>query len=679
MEPKRDRTIWWVAAAVLLGLLCCLCVIVIGTGASIWMAADRGFATAPPFVSTPAPTPEVPDSSWGAGDIPPEAEAMELALRSVIVPVSDPIDLAQRLEGKQGVPRILAETAAPLPLGTVKSFWATNNDGPTNFQVEAELVYATDHVYFWIEQGVDYDFDELKELVDEFEAGTYPTNREFFGSEWSPGVDGDPHLYMLLARGLGNTVAGYYSPGDEYSPLAQEYSNGHEMFYLNADNTVLSDEYTAGTLAHEFQHMIHWILDRNEDIWVNEGFSMVAEHLNSYDVGGHDYVYADRPDQTLSNWPGGLEDSSGHYGQAFLVLTYFLDRFGHAATQSLVAHAANGFDSIDQTLAELGEVDPETGAVITADDFFLDWALALLLQDPSIGDGRYAYASYPTAPLPAYAESVQDCPVIDETRSVSQYGVDYIRMTCPGDYHLTVEGTPLITILPEGARSGDYAFWSNRGDDSDMTLTRAFDLRDAIGPVALEYWLWYDIEEGWDYAYLVVSDDGGATWAILETPSGTAEDPSGNSYGWGWNARSGGGEEPEWIQERVDLSALAGKEILVRFEYVTDAAVNGEGLMVDDIRIDAIGYQEDFEAGDGDWEAAGFVRLYNFVPQTYRAALVERGDETRVTYLTADADGRLTAPVSVGGALDEAVLIITGTARHTWQPAIYRYSLTPAE
>jgi len=33
-------------------------------------------------------------------------------------------------------------------------------------------------------------------------------------------------------------------------------------------------------------------------------------------------------------------------------------------------------------------------------------------------------------------------------------------------------------------------------------------------------------------------------------------------------------------------------------------------------------------------------------------------------------------PVDIG---DEAVLVITGTARHTWQPGVYRYSLTPSE
>jgi hypothetical protein len=97
---------------------------------------------------------------------------------------------------------------------------------------------------------------------------------------------------------------------------------------------------------------------------------------------------------------------------------------------------------------------------------------------------------------------------------------------------------------------------------------------------------------------------------------------------------------------------------------------------LDDVRLDAVGYAEDFEAGDGGWEADGFVRLYNQLPQTFRAALVEFGGEPQVTYLTFDENGRVEMPVDIG---DEAVLVITGTARHTWQPGVYRYSLTPSE
>ncbi len=63
---------------------------------------------------------------------------------------------------------------------------------------------------------------------------TYPTNREFFGSEWKPGVDSDPRLHILHARGLGENIAGYYSSADEYSQQVNQYSNEREMFYISA-------------------------------------------------------------------------------------------------------------------------------------------------------------------------------------------------------------------------------------------------------------------------------------------------------------------------------------------------------------------------------------------------------------------------------------------------------------
>jgi hypothetical protein len=195
--------------------------------------------------------------------------------------------------------------------------------------------------------------------------------------------------------------------------------------------------------------------------------------------------------------------------------------------------------------------------------------------------------------------------------------------------------------------------------------------------VVLDYWVWYDIEEGWDYLYLEVSADGGETWEILRTPSGTDDDPSGNSFGWAYTATSGGSSRAEWIQESIDLSDYAGQEILLRFEYVTDAAVNGEGLLLDDVSIDAIGYAEDFEDGEGDWQAAGFARIYNRLPQTYRLALIERGDDLRVTEVPLSEDGRAVVDLPFGASVDEFTLVIINTARHTWQAAPYTLTIEP--
>jgi hypothetical protein len=676
MGSSRDNTVLWIGGGLLAALVCCLCLALAVGGISYWIARQAvETIDASPTATFFTPEAGVTEVPRLVTPVPPEAGEMLRALGDEIVPIADPVSLAERLQGKTGIPRVLAEEADPIPLGTRRTFWATDVDTNENFQLQARLAYATDHVYFWVQEGVEFEQSEVEALVDEFEEDTYPTNREFFGSEWSPGVDGDPHLYILYANGLGFSIAGYYSSNDEYSSEAHEFSNGHEMFYLMAENLNLQDEFTSGVLAHEFQHMIHWYRDRNEETWMNEGFAEVAAFLNGFDVGGTDYEYAADPDQTLTFWPSGPGEAGAHYGQSFLLLGYFLDRFGPEATKSLVAHEANGLDSMDQTLQELGSLDPLTGEGVTADDVFIDWALAMLLQDPSVGDGRYSFESYTAAPEPSIAETITDCPGTAAARTVSQYGVDYVRLDCQGDFHLTFDGETLVPVLPEEAHSGSYAFWSNKGDESDMLLTRAFDLGQAEGSISLDYWVWYDLEEDYDYLYLEVSTDDGETWTILTTPSGTAEDPSGNSYGWGYNGQSGGSSPAEWIKESVDLSEYAGQEILVRFEYVTDAAVNGEGLLIDDVRLDGIGYEEDFENGDGGWNGEGFIRLFNRLPQTYRVAVVEYGNETRIRPVELDADQHGEIDVSIGGDVDEVVLVVVGTARHTWRPAEYTFAL----
>jgi hypothetical protein len=208
----------------------------------------------------------------------------------------------------------------------------------------------------------------------------YPTTREFFGSEWSPGIDGDEHIYILYARGLGFSVAGYFSSSDSVHPLIQEYSNGHEMFLFNADNTALGEEFTYGVLAHEFQHMIHWNLDGNETSWLNEGSSELAAFINGYDPGGFDWLYINDPDLQLNDWPNDQNATTPHYGAGFLFMTYFLDRFGEEATQALVRDPANGLESVDDVLRETAATDPLTSQPITADDFFMDWVVTNFLH-----------------------------------------------------------------------------------------------------------------------------------------------------------------------------------------------------------------------------------------------------------------------------------------------------------
>ena len=512
-----------------------------------------------------------------------------------------------------------------------------------------------------------YDDGEMKALMDAFENKIYPTNREFFGSEWSPGIDGDEHIYILYARGLGSSIAGYFSSADSVHPLVHEFSNAHEMFLFNADNTFLGEEFTYGVLAHEFQHMIHWNQDLNETSWLNEGSSELAAFLNDYDPGGFDWLYITDPDMQLNDWPNDQDATTPHYGAGFLFMTYFLDRFGEDATKALIKDPANGLDSVENALRAINATDPATGQPISADAFFMDWAVTNFLLDKSVGDGRYIYNNYPAANRASATETIYNCPQTPIKRDVHQYGVDYIAIECAGDHTISFTGSTVTGLLPADPYSGDYAFWSNKGDESDMTLTREFDFTNVSGPIELSYQTWYDIETDWDYLYLETSEDG-VTWEIVTTPSGTDTDPSGNSYGWGYTGVTNG-----WIEEKVDLSQFAGKKVFVRFEYVTDAAVNGEGLLLDDVKVEAAGYSSDFEADDGGWEAKGFVRVQNVLPQTFGLSLILTSDSS-VTMIPLNPDQTVEISISLQSG-QKAYLVVSGTTRFTRELASYQIEI----
>lgn len=689
---KNSWSVPVIVVVVVLGVLCCCGLVAVVTGGVVFFnlrAVSTPFVTEItqlPFLNTPVFN--TPEPSILPTQVPPQVQvqtqspttntepvspaALETlkTLNEAEVPINDLADLARRLQGKENIPPTLPAPSSPLKVGATTKFWVTNTDTNENSQVSATLSYVTPHLYFWVQNGVQFNQDDLKTLAETFENKIYPTDREFFGSEWSPGVDSDVHLYILYARNLGSNLAGYFSSADEYNPEVHKYSNAHEMFMLNADNLSLGEQYVYSTLAHEFQHMIHWYTDRNEESWLNEGFSELAAFLNGYDVGGFDALYMSNPDLQLNDWPNDQNATAPHYGAAFLYLTYFLDRFGQKATQAVVASPLNGLVSIDAVLADEKATDPVTHKQITADDVFADWAVTNFLLDKSVGDGRYTYSNYPNAPQAGPTETITNCPTSAQDLMVHQYGVQYIAIDCSGKFNLNFQGSTEVGVIPEGAHSGNYAFWSNKGDESDMTLTRSFDFTSVSGPLEMDYWTWYDVEKDYDYVYLEASTDG-QSWQIIKTPSCSDTDPSGNAYGCGYNGASNG-----WIQEHIDLSKYAGEKVQLRFEYVTDAAVNGEGFLLDDVSIPAVNYSTDFEKDDGGWQAAGFVRIQNTLPQTFRVSLILKGATTTVQPVELDDKQSATVSLDLGGDVQEAVVVISGTTRFTRQEAAYSLSVS---
>ncbi len=549
--------------------------------------------------------------------------------------------------------------AEDLPLGARRAFLVSNNDTSETFTVTAVLRAKTAHVYMWVEEGRQIPQADLEAAAATFERRIYPTVRSFFGSEWMPGVDCDPHLLILHTAGMGR-VAGYFASKDEFPKAVRPDSNEAEMFYINLDAVTVNSTFYNSVLAHEFQHMIHWHNDRNEETWLNEGASELAAFLSGYESDGFEFSFLARPDTQLNTWAPQEEGNAEHYGAAFLFMEYFLERFGEEATRRLVAHPENGLAAVDRTLKEIG-------ADVDADALFLEWVAANFLDHLDLPHGpRYRALRLPE---PERAATIHRLPwEIHET--VFPYATDYIELPAGETLRLAFQGTPTLPLVAAFPFEGRRFWYAVRGDEGNPRLTRAIDLR-GVSRATLRYRIWYDLEEGWDYAYVSVSTDGGRRWTLLRTPSGTDSNPNHNNLGWGYTGVSGGIDGPRWITETVDLTPYAGQLILLRFEVVTDDAVNRPGVALDAIEIPEIGFRDGAEMDLG-WHAEGWARVAPAVPVRFALQVlrIRRDGTVRIEQLPvgAAAAGEW---ILEAGPDRRVVLALSALARFTTEPAPY--------
>ncbi len=631
--------------------------------------------TDPPTIESTSATAEatkeptsIPEPETGQAS--PLQLTTEQLLTQAILPERDQRLLAMRLKNSgQEIPKTIPDAGLGFQLGDTDSFWVTDNQKtpPEQFQVEATLKYVTDHSYWWVENEFNVNDEALKRSAERFETETYPTNRAFFGSEWSPGVDNDVRVHIFMGNVPG--VAGYFSASNSYSKLAEPYSNEREMFFINLRAMSPGTDYFDGVLSHEFQHMIHWNQDRNEDTWINEGLSELATFINGYGVSNFVGAFSHAPDTQLTSWADNTGGSSlANYGGSFLFMAYFLQRFGEEVMQAVVANPNNGVAGFDIALVEQGYDE-------RFNDVFADFLIANYLHNSTVNNGLWNYNNLSISPVNT-TERYSIYPVEQQT-TVYQYGGDYIELTGNGNLTIEFTGSTRVNVVDNRAHSGNYQWYSHRGDESNTQLTRAFDLSN-VDTATLNFWTWYDIESDWDYGYVEISSDGGKSWTILQAPNSATTNPSGNAFGPGYTGLSGGASG--WIEQSIDLSNYVGRQVMIRFEYVTDDAVNHPGWTIDDISIPEIDFFDDVENGTNDWQAEGFVRIDNILPQHFLIQVLEIGDNIQVRPLLLDETNYGTLTIKgLGSDVERAIMIVSGLSPVTTEPASYEYNLVYTE
>lgn len=678
---KSEKTVLFVVIGVVVG-----CLFISGLCAGIFLVSNKLSSSSTPLlpnlipeVATPAmPTAPVCSVALQESMQPltvdqsllQSALQTQISLENSVLPTADLNGIYGRLHSGASVWTQLTTPPVQYQIGDEASFYKQDENDDV-IQTTATLRYATDTVYFWAEPDIELNEDELKTLVDTFSNEIYPIDHAFFGTEWIPGVDNDPHLFILYARGLGDTLAGYASSWDYVLPKVYAYSNAHEMFLVNADEQLLSDPYTFSTMAHELQHVIQGYRDPDEELWLNEGFSELATLVNGYDAGGFDYYFTLDPDFQLNDWSPDTDLNDLNYGASYMFTAYFYGRFGENISHDWALNPFNGFDSLDNVFQTDQVLDPVTGSPLTADTFFQDWTITNFINNQSIENGRYFYSQYLDVPLVSKSSWLNECDGTSVTETVHQYGTDYLQIACNNPVKLQFSGNPTVNILPDNGDNQSNFMWSNRGDSVDTTMTREFDFTGIDSDLTLGYDVWYDLEKDFDYAYVLSSMDG-ENWHVLDTEYCLHQGVYGNSdRGCSYSGITSG-----WINRSVDLNQFAGHKIWLRFEMISDGAVSNEGFAVDNIIIPEIGYEETFEGGDGGWVADGFSRIQNSIPQTFLVSIITTNSNIPIQKYTVAAGEELDLMLDPNCYGEDPILVVSGSSRFTRQEAQYTITLT---
>ena len=252
--------------------------------------------------------------------------------------------------------------------------------------------------------------------------GIYQLGAATFGEPFD--ADGDPRIFIVvLDTGVGN-ILGFF---DRAVSSHADPDLRRDALFLDADEVWLRQTRAAGTLAHEFQHLIHWGFDTDEEVWINEGLSGYAEELAGYPEIDTSMVpaYLQNPSVDLTGW----SNQAYNYGSTYLFTSYLAERYGKELIGDLVAEPRNGQFGIDDAL-QAGGIDRDFKQV------WGDWIAATYAAAGEAGytatrGRRPAVSTPPDVPFENWLSVV-----------AAQWGGSHLMLLPKGPLRLEFNGQP---------------------------------------------------------------------------------------------------------------------------------------------------------------------------------------------------------------------------------------------
>ncbi|MFW6213141.1 MAG: hypothetical protein ACOC8L_09590 [Spirochaetota bacterium] len=258
---------------------------------------------------------------------------------------------------------VLASCRQPVPTTSGTFFNAVRITDNSWYQVEADLLYASDHALIYVEKGQPVSPSTAAAIGTEFDDNIYDLVRTTFGPELD--VDGNGRIILLLLdiqdgfSGSGGYVAGYFDATHAYSTSVFPDSNQADMLFMDVNPLTAGSVEFMSTIVHEMQHMVSFAraVDRGslQDIWIDEGLSLSSEYLylgeqltDRIEYFNSDPVASIRAGNTFYDWDDASQsgtDVLADYSTAYLFFQWLYQHAEAKATGGGVGVLQDIFNS----------------------------------------------------------------------------------------------------------------------------------------------------------------------------------------------------------------------------------------------------------------------------------------------------------------------------------------------
>lgn len=377
-----------------------------------------------------------------------------------------PADYARIMAGPKNSARLLGVNLVDVPIGTRKDFITYDYVASTFMTIQSVLTYKGKYFRLWV------DVQDTARITPEItltmaraldsitgstsrnpEKGILENDQEVFGippvNRYSDDYVTDFVFFDVRDGFAGNgAVLGFFSPNDQSDPSTVPFSNGLNLLYIDSKEGLEGGtKGLLGTIAHEYQHLIHYARKQNSITFLNEGCSEVASILNGYS-DRRDAGYLNNTNVPMFRWTRSTSQATNllaDYTRSLTWVHYLSEQFGEQFLYQFAGAKRDSMARVDEALQKIGRTD------ITWQSIFKNFAAALYVQsntaDPQY---RFKFRLVGSTSTRAKATSWTGADVPDTNISVKlePFGISYYTFSKPaGIVKLSFSSSANIAVM----------------------------------------------------------------------------------------------------------------------------------------------------------------------------------------------------------------------------------------